>query len=208
LRFLLGIGLLVIGVILKRRAYVVTAQTLVSTGVLILYAATYAAHGFYHSSFSGVLPTFLLMTLITLAAFVLAVALNRRWFFLTPLAAAGTVLLQLLWIGEFFRSERYDTGNKVLIPMTVLLGFGLLYLAANGVAKRRGPTNRWLSAAALGLLAVALGLTPFFLSVDTLSPRRAGQASACWWSPCSSCSCTTWPNSRRSTALARSWPWP
>ncbi len=217
LGFLSGIGLLVGGVILKRKAYAVTSQTLVSTGVLILYASTFAAHGFYHFAFFGVVPTFLLMTLITLTAFILAirldarvvavlgmlggfltplllstgvdnplglfgyialldvgllaVALNRRWFFLVPLAAAGTVFMEISWIAEYFRSEAYYAGNKVLIPMAVLLGFGLLYVAGTGLARHRGQSTRWFSGAALGLLAVALGFTACFLSFDTLGQR-------------------------------------
>src|SRR5665213_1290708 len=35
------------------------------------------------------------------------VALNRRWYFLTALAAAGTTILQIGWTDRFFISEKY-----------------------------------------------------------------------------------------------------
>ena len=65
------------------------------------------------------------------------VALNRRWYFLTALAASGTALMQIGWVGEFFVSEKYFAGNKILIALAVLLGFNALYLGANWWAKIR-----------------------------------------------------------------------
>lgn len=217
LGFLSGVGLLVGGVVLKRKDYAVTSQTLISTGVLILYASTFAAHGFYHFRAFGVIPTFLLMSLITVTAFVLAVrlnamvvailgmlggfltpvllstgvdnplglfsyiallnagllavALNRRWFFLAVLAALGTVLLQIGWTAEYFRPGLYYEGHKVLITMTVLLGFSLLHLAAIWLARRRNQANGWFSGSALALLAVALGFAAYFLTFETLGER-------------------------------------
>lgn len=217
--FLAGVGLLVGGVVLKRKDYAVTAQTLISTGVLILYASSFAAHGFYHFAFFGVIPTFLLMTLITATAFVLAVrldamvvavlgmlggfltpvllstgvdsplglfsyiallnvgllavALNRRWHFLVALSALGTGFMQIGWTAEFFRSELYYEGNKVLITMTVLLGFGLLYLGGTWLANKRSQSNWWFSGATLALLAVAMMFTAYFLTFQTLGERPA-----------------------------------
>jgi len=219
LGFLAGIGLVVGGVVMTKKDYRVTSQTLISTGVLILYASTFAAHGFYDFAFFGPLPTFLLMTLVTAAAFVLAMrfnamvvailgmlggfltpvllstgvdnpfglfsyialldvgllalALNRRWFFLAALAAFGTVLMQIGWTAEFFRPELYYEGNKVLITMAVLLEFSGLYLAVVWLAKRRGQSNAWLSGSTLTLLTVALGFTAYFLAFETLGERPA-----------------------------------
>lgn len=76
LGFLAGLGLLVGGVMLKRRQYSVTSHTLCATGVVVLYAVTFACRAVYHFSFFGPLPTFLLMVLITATAFMLAVRLN------------------------------------------------------------------------------------------------------------------------------------
>src|SRR5262245_16107043 len=140
--FLIGVGLVGGGTMLHRNPrYTVTAQTLCATGVVILYATTFACRSIYHFEFFGFIPTFLLMILITTTAFFLAVrldalvvailgmlggfltpvllstgednpfglfgyiaildaglivvALHRRWFFLTALAAIGTVLMQI-----------------------------------------------------------------------------------------------------------------
>jgi uncharacterized membrane protein len=140
--FLTGVALLIGGSWLQRRKqYTVGAQTLCATGVVILYAVTFACHSIYKFQFFDVIPTFLLMALITTTAFLIAirldamvvailgmlggfltpyllgthednplglfgyiaildaglifVALNRRWHFLTALAAAGTAFMQI-----------------------------------------------------------------------------------------------------------------
>jgi hypothetical protein len=216
--FLIGLGLLVGGVVLHRRKqYIVGAQTLCATGVVILYAVTFACRSIYHFEFFGQLPTFLLMTLITATAFLLAarlnamvvailgmlggfltpyllstgqdnplglfgyiaildaglivVALNRRWHFLTALAAAGTAFMQIGWAGKFFEAQKYFEGNKILVALTILLGFNVLYLAAAAWCKTRKQTNKWLSGSTLGLVAVALIFTAWFLSFATLAQR-------------------------------------
>lgn len=71
-----GLALIAGGLSLRRRENVVTAQTLCATGILILYAVTFASRAFYHFSFFGLIPTFALMTVITAAAFFLAVRMN------------------------------------------------------------------------------------------------------------------------------------
>jgi len=216
--FLTGLALLVGGAWLHRRQqYTVGAQTLCATGVVILYAVTFACRSIYHFEFFGPVPTFLLMTLITTTAFLLAarlnamvvailgmlggfltpillstgqdnplglfgyiaildaglivVALNRRWDFLTALAAAGTVFMQIGWAGKFFETEKYFEGNKILVALAVLLGFNVLYLGAAWAAKRRDLANKWLSGSTLGLVAVALVFTAWFLSFPTLAQR-------------------------------------
>ncbi len=74
--FVVGVGLLIGGLLLKQKENAVTAQTLCATGILVLYAVTFACRSYYHFSFFGLIPTFLLMTLITAVAFLLAVRLN------------------------------------------------------------------------------------------------------------------------------------
>ena len=59
--FLAGIALVGGGVLLKRKENVITAQTLCATGILILYAVTFACRAFYHFPFFGLIPTFALM---------------------------------------------------------------------------------------------------------------------------------------------------
>jgi len=216
--FLAGIALLVGGVLLHRRQqYIVGAQALCATGVVILYAVTFACRSVYHFEFFGVIPTFLLMVLITTSAFFVAVrlnalvvailgmlggfltpillstgtdnplglfgyiaildaglivvALNRRWHFLTALAAVGTAFMQMGWAGEFFQPEKYFEGDKIFIALGVLLGFNALYLAAAGWAKKKSEFNWWLAGSALGLAAVALTFTGWFLSFPPLAQR-------------------------------------
>ena len=74
--FFVGAGLVVGGLLLKRKENAVTAQTLCATGILVLYAVTFACRAYYHFAFFGLIPTFLLMTLITAVAFLLSVRLN------------------------------------------------------------------------------------------------------------------------------------
>src|SRR4029077_16008978 len=74
--FVAGAGLVVGGLLLKREENAVTAQTLCATGILVLYAVTFACRAYYHFPFFGLIPTFLLMTLITAVAFLLSVRLN------------------------------------------------------------------------------------------------------------------------------------
>jgi uncharacterized membrane protein len=78
LGFLTGVGLLIGGVRMSRKDYAVTSQTLCATGVLILYAVTFACHGIYHFAFFGAVPTFVLMILVTAVAFLLAVRLEAQ----------------------------------------------------------------------------------------------------------------------------------
>ncbi|HWY30149.1 MAG TPA: DUF2339 domain-containing protein, partial [Candidatus Acidoferrum sp.] len=215
--FLTGLGLLVGGVVLSRKNFPALSQTLCATGVVILYAVTFACHSIYHFDFFGPIPTFLLMALITTTAFILAVrlnalviailgmmggfltpvllstcqdnplglfgyvaildaglivvALNRHWYFLTALAAFGTAFMQTGWAGQFFVSEKYFEGNKILVALGVLLFFNALWLAANWWARRREQLNLWLSGSALGLVAVALMFTAWFLDFTPLAQQ-------------------------------------
>ena len=218
LGFIAGFALVAGGLVLHRRKqYVIGAQTLCATGVVVLYAVTFACRALYHFEFFGPLPTFLFMALITTTAFLLAVrldalvvailgmlggfltpillstgednplglfgyiaildaglifvALNRRWHFLTALGALGTVIMQIGWTAKFFEAEKYFEGNKIFITLAVLLGFNVLYLAANWLARRRNEFNGWLVAANLGLAAVALGFTLLFFDYAPLAQR-------------------------------------
>jgi uncharacterized membrane protein len=101
------------------------------------------------------------------------VALNRRWNFLTALAALGTIIMQIGWAAKFFESEKYFEGNKIFVALAVLLGFNALYLAANWLARREAKSNWWLAVGNLGLAAVALGFTMFFFDYAPLAQRPA-----------------------------------
>jgi uncharacterized membrane protein len=215
--FLTGLGLLVGGVVMSRKDFPALSQTLCATGVVILYAVTFACRSLYHFDFFGPIPTFLLMCLITATAFLLAarlnalvvailgmlggfltpillstgqdnplglfgyivildiglmvVAFNRRWHFLTALAALGTAIMEIGWASKFFISEKYFEGNKILVAIAVLLGFNALWLVANWAAKRRAQANGWLTGGQLALAAVALAFTAFFFTFAPLAQR-------------------------------------
>jgi type II secretory pathway pseudopilin PulG len=215
--FLTGLGLLVGGVVMSRKNFPALSQTLCATGVVILYAVTFACRSIYHFEFFGPIPTFLLMALITTTAFFVAVRLNalvvailgmlggfitpillstgqdnplglfgyiaildaglivvalhRRWYFLTALAALGTAIMQIGWAQKFFVNEKYFEGNKILVALGVLLGFNALWLAANWWAKRRDQINQWLSGSTLGLVVVALAFTAWFLDFTPLAQQ-------------------------------------
>ncbi|HEY3862837.1 MAG TPA: DUF2339 domain-containing protein [Verrucomicrobiae bacterium] len=219
LGFLAGLGVLAGGMVMSRKNYPALSQTLCATGVLIFYSVTFACRAYYHFAFFGAVPAFLLMALVTAAAFSLAVrfnamvvailgmlggfltpvllstgqdsplvlfgyiaildtglilvALRRRWLFLAALAAFGTAMMQIGWAARFFIVEKYFEGNKILIALGVLLLFNALYLAACLWAKARkaaGP-REWLFGSALGLAAVALAFTAWFLDFKSLAER-------------------------------------
>ncbi len=187
LGFLTGAGLLAGGVALSRRPYQVTAQTLCATGVGILYAVTFACRSIYHFAFFGTLPTFLLMVLITAAAFTVAVALEAQ------------VVALLGMLGGFLTPVLLSTGvdNPLgLFGYIALLDAGLLAVALH---------RRWHylgTLAALGTVVMQIGwvVTFFaaakiytalniFLSFDVLfllafalpAGRAQRRGSASWW---------------------------
>jgi hypothetical protein len=118
--FVIGLALLVGGVALKRKENVVTAQTLCATGILILYAVTFACRSYYHFSFFGLIPTFLLMTLITATAFVVAVRMDAMLVAILGMA------------GGFLTPVLLSTGQDNpfgLFGYIALLDIGLLLVA-------------------------------------------------------------------------------
>src|SRR5438874_8991776 len=136
--FLAGIALVVGGTALKRKENVVTAQTLCATGILILYAVTFACRSFYHFAFFGLIPTFALMTLITAAAFLLAVRMDA--LVVAILGIAGGFLTPIL----------LSTGQDNplgLFGYIALLDIGLL-----AVARRK----EWSSLPILGAVGTVL----------------------------------------------------
>ncbi len=136
--FLAGIALVIGGVALKRKENVVTAQTLCATGILILYAVTFACRSFYHFPFFGLIPTFALMSLITAAAFLLAVRMDA--LVVAILGIAGGFLTPVLL------STGQDNPSG-LFGYIALLDIGLL-----AVARRK----EWSSLPILGAVGTVL----------------------------------------------------
>ncbi len=132
--FLTGLGLLVGGVIMSRKDFAVLSQTLCATGVVILYAVTFACRSIYHFDFFGPLPTFLLMVLITTVAFLLAVRLN------------ALVVAILGMLGGFLTPILLSTNQDNplgLFGYIAILDAGLIFVALN---------KRWHFLAALAAL--------------------------------------------------------
>ncbi len=136
--FLVGLLLVGGGVLLKRKENVITAQTLCATGILILYAVTFACRGFYHFSFFGLIPTFALMVLITAAAFLLAVRMNA--LVVAILGIAGGFLTPIL----------LSTGQDN--PMGLFGYIALLDIGLLAVARRKD----WASLPILGAVGTVL----------------------------------------------------
>ena len=136
--FVVGAGLVVGGLLLKRKENAVTAQTLCATGILVLYAVTFACRGYYHFAFFGLIPTFLLMTLITAVAFLLSVRLNA--IVVAVLGIAGGFLTPILL------STNQDNPLG-LFGYIALLDIGLLALAQR---------QRWNALPILGAIGTAL----------------------------------------------------
>src|SRR5437763_2747104 len=136
--FFAGIALVGGGVLLKRKENVITAQTLCATGILILYAVTFACRTFYHFPFFGLIPTFALMALITVAGFLLAVRMNA-------------LVVAILGIaGGFLTPVLLSTGQDNplgLFGYIAVLDIGLL-----AVARRKD----WASLPILGALGTVL----------------------------------------------------
>jgi len=149
LGFIAGLGLLVGGVAMSRKEYAVLAHTLCGTGVVILYAVTFACRSVYHFEFFGLIPTFLLMVLITTTAFFLAVRLN----------AMAVAILGML--GGFLTPILLSTGvdNPFgLFGYIAILDAGLILVAVN---------RRWLflvTLAAAGTIFMQIGWADEFFS--------------------------------------------
>src|SRR5882724_6440964 len=136
--FVVGVGLLIGGLLLKRKENAVTAQTLCATGILVLYTVTFACRSYYHFAFFGLIPTFLLMTLITAVAFLLAVRLN------------AIVVAILGLAGGFLTPVLLSTGQDR--PLGLFVYIALLDIGLLAASQRQ----RWNALPILGAAGTAL----------------------------------------------------
>lgn len=218
LGFLSGTALLVGGLLTHRvPKYKVLGQVFCATGVVILYGVSFAAHAIYRFPAFGTVPTMVLMSLITLAAFLIAVRLNalvvavlgmlggfltpvlvstgrdevlglfgyialldigllavslhRRWRFLVAAAALGTVVMQMGWCKEFFMVGRYFEGNRILIPMGILVFFVGLFKGGCWWGRKRVEKIAYAEGSVLGLAAVAMVFAFTMLSFHQVAER-------------------------------------
>lgn len=134
--FLTGIGLVVGGAWLQRRKFSIPSQALCASGTVILYATTFAARSLYHLIPTGL--AFAVMSVITVAAFALAVRFNAR------------VIAVLGLFGGFLTPILVSTGEDNplgLFTYVALLDAGLLAVALR---------QRWNFLAALGAAGTVL----------------------------------------------------
>lgn len=151
--FFLGAGLLVGGLYSIKRRFEITGQALCATGVVILYSVTFACKVLYRFEFFSTGPTFALMVLITVTAFLLAVRLPSQ-----------TVAI-LGFLGGFLTPILVSSGvdNPLgLFGYIALLDLGLLAVALH---------RRWhylAMLAALGTAAMQVGWAARFFAVPKL----------------------------------------
>jgi uncharacterized membrane protein len=184
--FVVGAGLLTGGLLLKRKENAITAQTLCGTGILVLYAVTFACRAYYHFPFFGFVPTFLLMMLITAVAFMIAVRLNA--ILVAVLGIAGGFLTPVLLstnqdnpLGLFGYIALLDIGLLALalrqrwnvLPILGAIGTALMQIA--WVAAFFVPERYFADNKVLVFMAVLFGFQALFLAAAAWA-KRIGKA--------------------------------
>ncbi|HMJ05528.1 MAG TPA: DUF2339 domain-containing protein [Chthoniobacterales bacterium] len=111
----IGLTLVAAGWLTARRDYRVPGQSLCATGVLVLYADIFGAHAFY--GLISLTSAFVLMSAVTLVAFVLAVRLEAQ------------VVVVLGLVGGFLTPPLLTSG-----PDNPILLFGYVALLNAGIA--------------------------------------------------------------------------
>jgi hypothetical protein len=149
--FATGAGLVVGGVIMHRRPrYLTLAQTLIATGIVMLYGVTFTAHAIWHiAPFDHALVTFGFMAGVTAVAFLLAVRLKAQ------------VVAILGLIGGFLTPVLCSTGHDN--PFGLWSYIALLCLGTLAVVKH----TRWhhlVPLAAGGVLVMQAGWLAKFWS--------------------------------------------
>ncbi len=140
--FALSAALIVAGLRITREKYRITSHVLCATGIVSLYAVTFASHIVYRFPFFTPLATFALMALITAVAFLLAVRLHAQ------------VVAILGLLGGFLTPLVISTGedNPIgLFTYVGLLDIGLLAVALH----RRWPHLVPFAATGTVLLQIA-----------------------------------------------------
>ncbi len=187
--FITGLGLLAGGVVMSRKNYSALSQTLCATGVVILYAVTFACYALYHFAFFGALLTFFLMALVTATAFFLAVRLNA--LVVAVLGMLGGFLTPVLLstgqdnpLGLFGYIAILDAGlivialNRRWFFLAALAAFGTVIMQLGWLNKFFVAGNYFAGDKIFTALGVLLGFTALFLA-GILWARRGKQLN--WW---------------------------
>jgi len=103
-----------------------------------------------------------------LDAGLLAVVWRRRWDYLAPLAALGTVLMQAGWYLFQFTPSQFAILQVVLIGFS--LGFGVVF----ALASKRGWVSRPLGLASAGMAVVSMAVCFGLVASGELSGNTAG----------------------------------
>lgn len=149
---LIGSALIAAGWFTSHRNYRVPGQSLCATGVLVLYADTFGAHTFY--SLISLPTAFAVMSLITVAAFFLAVRMDAQ------------VVVVLGLVGGFLTPLLLTTGNH---PWPTFSYIALLNAGIAAVALRK----RWdylFLLAALG----TVGIEGLWVPIHSVAELRLG----------------------------------
>lgn len=185
--FVFAIGLVIGGLKIPRERYAVTSQTLIATGVVSLYAVTFACNSIYHFAFFTTIPTFLVMVLITTTAFLLAVRLEAQ------------VIAILGILGGFLTPLLLSTGQDNpggLFGYLALLDAGLIavalfrrwhYLvslgAAGTVLMQIGWAGKFFSDEKAGIaVIICVGFSLLFLGACFMARRRDRESQWLLWS--------------------------
>lgn len=186
--FLAGLGLIVGGVVMSRKNLAVLSHTLCATGVVVLYAVTFSCRSIYHFEFFGPVPTFLLMSLITVTAFLLAVRLDA--LVVAILGMLGGFLTPVLLstgqdnpLGLFGYIAILDAGlifvalNKRWDFLAALAALGTVIMQIGWVDKFFEPEKYFEGNKILIALAVLLGFNALYLAANWLAKRSCDASS-------------------------------
>jgi uncharacterized membrane protein len=183
--FVIGIGLVGVGVMIQRRKpYATLAHTLCATGIVVLYGVTFAAHALYHiPPFDHALITFGLMTLITATAFLLAVRMQAQ--VVAILGMLGGFLTPILCstghdnpVGLFSYIALLDVGvlavakHKRWLYLTALAAAGTIFMQAGWMAKFFHSSHYAMGAATWTPVIVFLGFATLFMLAAWWSRQR------------------------------------
>jgi uncharacterized membrane protein len=94
-----------------------------------------------------------------------AVALHRRWLYLVPLGATGTILMQIGWAEKHFSAANAPTA------VVVCLVFAALFLGACLMARRREQNAPEITWSAIALACVCYGFGFLFIAHPAVGAR-------------------------------------
>jgi hypothetical protein len=175
--YTVGLGLLVGGLWMPRARHVVTVHSLCATGILILYANTFAARS--HYNFLDVFSAFAVMSLITLVAFLLAIRLRAQVVavlgllggFLTPVLLSTGVDNPL---GLFGYLALLDVGLLAVVLVTRWNYLSLLAAAATALMEFAWVIKFFAEQKVYTAMTVFVGFAALFLAAF-LGARRVGR---------------------------------